>query len=98
MIFSKAKSLVFNSTISPYSVYFCLLVFSSQWIGGCSLDWDRMSVGAGIWPEIILMMVRMVQFAQRFRIFFSGGEKKNLTDGSFFGCSYILRQVGIKPG
>lgn len=60
---SKVKRLVvFSSQISPSSLYLCVHIVCSHWIGQ-SLDWDMMYVGAGIWPEITLRVVRMDQAA-----------------------------------
>lgn len=65
-------------------------------MGSESLGWDVMYVAAEIWPEILLMMVKMLHSAQRLCIlfFFSGGEDKS--HGSFW-MLLISKVSGIKP-
>lgn len=47
-------------------------------------------MGAGKWPEIILVMVRMVQSAQKDSEYFFLEGKEISQVGGFFGCTYVL--------
>lgn len=65
LIFLSQRSKGWLFLIPDLSLQFilpCVHILCSHWIGR-SLDWIMMSVGGGIWPEIIL---RMDQAAQRF--------------------------------